>query len=73
MCSVVDKVALGQAFLEDFGFPYQFSSHQLLQTHLLTSGADKIGPLEVGVPSGLVPIPRTDVFEKKEVFEMGGG
>jgi hypothetical protein len=28
---VVDKVALGQVFSEYFGFPCQFSFHQLLQ------------------------------------------
>jgi hypothetical protein len=30
---VVDKVALGQVFSEYFGFPCQFSFHQLLHNH----------------------------------------
>jgi hypothetical protein len=32
---VVDKVALGQVFSEYFGFPCQFSFHQLLQKIIL--------------------------------------
>jgi hypothetical protein len=32
---VVDKVALGQVFPDYFGFPYQFSFHQLLHNHLI--------------------------------------
>jgi hypothetical protein len=31
--SVVDKVALGQVFSKCFGFPCQFSFHQLLHNH----------------------------------------
>jgi hypothetical protein len=33
---VVDKVALGQVFSEYFGFPCQFSFHQLLQKSSLS-------------------------------------
>jgi hypothetical protein len=41
---VVDKVALGQAFSEYFGFPCQSSFHQLLHNHShLSSGAGTIG------------------------------
>jgi hypothetical protein len=65
MCSVVDQVILGKVFVEDFSFPYQFSLHQMLQTDLLSSEAGKMGPLVVGVPSGLIPNPRTDMFGKK--------
>jgi hypothetical protein len=49
---VVDKVALKQVFSEYFGFPCQFSFHQMLNTHLL-SGAGTIGQLVADVPSGL--------------------
>jgi hypothetical protein len=31
---VVDKMALGQVFSEYFGFPCQFSFHQLLHNHI---------------------------------------
>jgi hypothetical protein len=41
---VVDKVALGQVFSEYFGFPCQFSFHQLLHNHPhLSSGVCTIG------------------------------
>jgi hypothetical protein len=41
---VVDKVALGQVFSENFGFPCQSSFHQLLHNHPhLLSGAGTIG------------------------------
>jgi hypothetical protein len=50
---VVDKVALGQVFSEYFGFPCQFSSHRLLYTQQLLSGAGTIRQLVVDVPSGL--------------------
>jgi hypothetical protein len=51
---VVDRVALGQVFSEYFGFPCQFSFHQLLHTHNhLSSGAGTIGQLVDDVPSGL--------------------
>jgi hypothetical protein len=42
---VVDKVTLGQVF-SDFGFPCQYSFHQLLHNHHhLSSGAGTIGQL----------------------------
>jgi hypothetical protein len=50
---VVDKVVLGQDFFDYFGFPCQFSFHQLLHIHHQSSGAGTIGQLVVGVPSGL--------------------
>jgi hypothetical protein len=51
---VVDKVALGQVFLEYFGFPCQFSFQRLLRIHHhLSSGAGTIGQLVADVPSGL--------------------
>jgi hypothetical protein len=41
---VVDKVALVKVFSEYFGFPCQFSFHQLLHNHhQLSSGACAIG------------------------------
>jgi hypothetical protein len=40
---VVDKVALGQVFSEYFGFPCQFSFHQLFHNHHISSGAGTIG------------------------------
>jgi hypothetical protein len=49
----VDKVALGQVFVEYFGFPCQFSFHLLLHTHHLSSGAGIIGQLVADVLSGL--------------------
>jgi hypothetical protein len=42
--SVVDKVALGQVFSEYFGFLCQFSFHQLLHTHHLSSRAGNNRP-----------------------------
>jgi hypothetical protein len=51
---VVDKVALGQVFSKYFGFPCQFSVHQLLHNHHhLSSGAGKICQLLADVPIGL--------------------
>jgi hypothetical protein len=57
---VVNKVAWGHVFSEHFGFleklfgfPYQFSLHQLLHIHYLSYGAGKIGHLVADVPSGL--------------------
>jgi hypothetical protein len=47
--SVVDKVAL-EVFSEYFGFPFQFSFHQLLHTHNhLSSSASTIGQIVVNV------------------------
>jgi hypothetical protein len=45
-------VELGQVFSEYFGFPYQFSFHQMSHTHL-PSGAGTIGQLVAGVSIGL--------------------
>jgi hypothetical protein len=42
---VVDKMAMEQVFSEYFDFPCQFSFHQLLDTHHLSSGAGIIGEL----------------------------
>jgi hypothetical protein len=50
---MVDKVALDQAFSEYFGFPRQFSFHQLLHTHHLSFGAGAIGQTVAAAPSGL--------------------
>jgi hypothetical protein len=55
---VVDKVALEQAFSEYFGFPCQFSFHQLLHYHPhLSSGA---GTIDQKWPQykGLSPTPQ---------------
>jgi hypothetical protein len=62
----VDKVALGQVFSEYFGFLYQFSFHQLLHTHHLSSGAGTIGPIVADVPSGLSFTPPEE--NKKNYF-----
>jgi hypothetical protein len=56
----VDKVALGQVFSKYFGFPCQFSFHQMLDTHL-SSGAGTIGQLVADVPSGLSLTPPQDI------------
>jgi hypothetical protein len=53
---VVNEMALGQVFSVCFGFPCQFSFHQLLHTHL-SSGAGTMNPLVAGVPRGLSLIP----------------
>jgi hypothetical protein len=50
---VVDKVALGLAYPEYFGFRCQFSFHRLLHIHHhLSSRAGTIGQLVADVPSG---------------------
>jgi hypothetical protein len=55
---VVDKATLECVFSEYFGFPCQFSFHQMLQTHL-SSGAGTTGQLVTGIPNGLShPAPR---------------
>jgi hypothetical protein len=52
---VVDKVALGHIFSENFGFPYQ-SFHPLLHTyHHPLCGAGPIGQIVVNVPSLTAP------------------
>jgi hypothetical protein len=50
---VVDELALGLVFSEYFGFPCQFSFHQLLNTHHLSPGTGKMGQLVAVIPSGL--------------------
>jgi hypothetical protein len=55
---VVDKGELWQDLYEYFGFPWQFSFHQLLYTHL-SSGAGTIEQLVANVPSGLNLTQRT--------------
>jgi hypothetical protein len=51
---VLDRVALGQVFSENFSFLCQFSFHWLLHIqHRLSSGAGTIGQLVADVPSGL--------------------
>jgi hypothetical protein len=50
---VVDKVALGQFFLDYFGSPRQFSFHRLLHIHHLSSDIGTIGQLLTGVPNRL--------------------
>jgi hypothetical protein len=49
---VVDNVALGQVSYYYFGFPYQFSFHELFYMNL-SSGAGTIGQLVADVPNGL--------------------
>jgi hypothetical protein len=51
---VVDEVVLGQVFSEYFGFPCQFSFHQVLHIHHHTSAGDgTIGQKMADVPSGI--------------------
>jgi hypothetical protein len=59
---VVDRVALGQVFSGYFGFPCQFSFHQLPHTHHhLSSWTGTIGQIVAHVPSGLShPTPRNN-------------
>jgi hypothetical protein len=61
---VVDKVALGQLSSEYFGFPCQFSFHELHHTHHLSSGAGAIGQLVADVPSGLDLTPHQETKKK---------
>jgi hypothetical protein len=62
---VVDNEALGQVFSKYFGFPCQFSFHQLLHTHNLSSRADTIGQLVADVPSGLRLTPPQKLLKRK--------
>jgi hypothetical protein len=49
-----EKMALGQALYEYFGFPYQFSFYRRLHFHRHpSSGAGTIGQLVADIPSGL--------------------
>jgi hypothetical protein len=64
---VADKMALGQVFSEYFGFPCQFSFHQLLHIHYhLSSGAGTIDQIVADVPSGLSLTPPQEIKKKKE-------
>jgi hypothetical protein len=58
---VMYKVALRRVFTEYFGFPCQFSFHQLLHTHHLSAGAGKIGQMLAGVPSEPSLTPPQDI------------
>jgi hypothetical protein len=63
----LDKVALGQVFSKYFGFPCQFSFHQLLHIHhRLSSGAGTIGQLVADVPSGLRLTPHQETEKRKK-------
>jgi hypothetical protein len=63
---VVDKVAMGQDFSEYFGFPCQFSFHQLLHSHHhLSPGAGTIDETVVDMPSGLSLTPPGENKKKK--------
>jgi hypothetical protein len=53
---MVDKVALEQVFSSYCGFPCQYSSPEILHSHL-SSGADTLGQLVADVPSGLKSYP----------------
>jgi hypothetical protein len=57
---VVKNVALRQVFSECFGFPCQFSLHQMVHTHI-SSGAGTIGQLVVDVLSGLSLTPPQEI------------
>jgi hypothetical protein len=65
----VDEVVLGQVFSESFSFPCQFSLHQLLHTHHLSSGASTMGQLVADVPCGLSLSPIMRLKKK----DMGPG
>jgi hypothetical protein len=60
---VVDIVALGQVFSEYFGFPCQFSFHQMLHSHL-SSVAGTVGQLVADVPSELNLTPPQEIKKK---------
>jgi hypothetical protein len=70
---VVDKMALGQVSSEYFGFPCQFSFHQMLHSYL-SSGAGTIGKLVADVPSGLslTPPHETKKKKRKNLHSVGG-
>jgi hypothetical protein len=61
---VVDKVAFGQVSTEYFGFPYQFSYHQMLHAHI-SSEAGRIDQLVADVPSGLSLTPPHETKKKR--------
>jgi hypothetical protein len=62
---MVGKVALEQVFSEYFGFPCQFSSYLLLQTHHISFGAGTIGQLVAEEPSGLSLTPPQETKKEK--------
>jgi hypothetical protein len=58
---------------EYFGFPCQFSFHQMLHNRL-SSGAGTVGQLVAGVPSGLsVTTPHENKAKKKLACRTKGG
>jgi hypothetical protein len=63
---VVDKVTLGQVFLEYFCFSCQFLFYRLLHTHYLTLGAGTIGQTVAAVPSGLGLTPSQEKEKQKQ-------
>jgi hypothetical protein len=67
---VMDKVELVQIASEYFGFPSQFSFHQMLHTHL-SSVARTIGQLVADVRSGLRLTPLHETKKKNCVLQSG--
>jgi hypothetical protein len=65
---VVNKMTLGQVFSKYFGFPCQFSFHQLLHIHL-SSGSGTIDQLMADVPSGLSLIPPEET-KKQRILDV---
>jgi hypothetical protein len=53
---IVNKMVLGQVFSKYYGLPCQFSSHQMLHTHL-SSGAGIKGQVVADVQSGITLTP----------------
>jgi hypothetical protein len=62
---VVDKVAPGQVFSEYFGFPCQFSFHQLFHSHHHHPGLEQ---LVVDVPSELSLTPPQETKKKTKNY-----
>jgi hypothetical protein len=60
---------VGQVFSEYFRFPCQFSSHQMLHTHL-PSGADTIGQLVDSVSPHLTKLKKKGSVPLKYVFTI---
>jgi hypothetical protein len=60
---VEDKVALGQIFIEYFGYPCQSSFHQLLHNHWGWCNR----PIVAAVPSGLSLIPLRIITKNKKL------
>jgi hypothetical protein len=69
---VVDKVALELVSSEYFGFPCQFSFHQMFHIHL-SSGAGTVGKLLADVPSGLSLTPPHETGTRLKKEEVSGG